>query len=181
MEREGRRLGGIGGLNQGRFVLAFAGLCVLLASGCGTDEQPNKAALPAPVTEKRDAIGVAARRLDYAGLSRLLDPTTFSYSFGETGDPIGFWRRLERVGEVPVVGDYLPTVLSAPVGRRANIYVWPAVHAKKPSMWTAADRRWLRRLYSAQEIQAFERAGAYLVWRAGIRRDGKWLFFIGGD
>ena len=133
------------------------------------------------MTEKRDAIVAAANRLDYDGLGRLLDPTTFSYSFGESGDPIGYWRRLERNGEVPVVGDLLPAVLSAPTGRRANIYVWPAAHAKKPSRWTAADRRWLRSLYSASEVRRFEQAGAYLGWRAGIRRDGKWLFFIAGD
>jgi hypothetical protein len=153
---------------------------VLLVSGCGEDE-PAKGALPAPVAERRDAIAVAAKHLDYAALGRLLDPRTFSYSFGESGDPIGYWRRLEREAEVPVLGDYLPTVLTAPVGRRANIYVWPAAHAKKPSRWTEADRRWLRSLYSASEIRAFERAGAYLGWRAGIRRDGRWVFFIAGD
>jgi len=180
VEPESRRLGGIGGLSRGRLVLVFLGVCALLASGCG-DEQEPKSGLPAPVAQKRDAIASAATRLDFAGLSRLLDPGTFSYSFGETGDPIGYWRRLERKAEVPVVGDYLSTVLNAPVGRRANIYVWPAVHAKKPSRWSAADRRWLRRLYSAGEVRRFEQAGAYLGWRAGIRRDGKWLFFISGD
>lgn len=177
MEPKSGDLRGNRGLKLGALVLAVV---VLLASGCGTDEKP-KSALPEPVAQKRDAIDAAAKRLDYAALGRLLDPKTFSYSFGETGDPIEYWRRLEREGEVPVLGDYLPTVLAAPVGRRANIYVWPAVHAKKPSRWTAADRRWLRSLYTAREVRAFEQAGAYLGWRAGIRRDGKWLFFIAGD
>jgi hypothetical protein len=177
VEPEGGEFGGNCGLKLGALVLAVVGL---LASGCRTDERP-KSALPDAVAQKRDAIDAAAKRLDYAALGRLLDPKTFSYSFGETGDPIGYWRRLEGEGEVPVLGDYLPAVLAAPAGRRANIYVWPAAHAKKPSMWTAADRRWLRTLYSAQEIQAFKQAGAYLGWRTGIRRDGKWLFFIAGD
>lgn len=182
MERKGCRLGGISRLKRGRLVLALLAFCLLLVSGCGDDDDARQnAALPAPVAQKRAAIAAAAQRLDYDGLRRLLDPTTFSYSFGETGDPIHYWRRLEREGEVPVVGDYLPTVLAAPVGRRANIYVWPAAHAKKPSRWTAADRRWLRRLYSPGEVRRFERAGAYLGWRAGIRRDGKWLFFVAGD
>jgi hypothetical protein len=132
------------------------------------------------VEQKRDAIMSAATRLDFAGLARLVDSASFSYSFGASGDPISYWRRLER-NEVPVVGDYLPAVLSAPVGRRRNIFVWPAAHARSPSRWTAADRRWLQKLYSAREIRRFERVGAYLGWRAGIRRDGKWLFFIAGD
>jgi hypothetical protein len=182
VERESGRLGGIGGLKRGRLGLALLGVCLLLVSGCGDDNgTAQKAALPEVVAQKRAAIAGAAKRLDYDGLRRLLDPTTFSYSFGETGDPIGYWRRLEREAEVPVVGDFLPTVLAAPVGRRANIYVWPAAHAKKPSRWTAADRRWLRSLYSAGDLRRFEQAGAYLGWRAGIRRDGKWLFFISGD
>jgi hypothetical protein len=182
VDREGGRLGGIGGLRRGWLVLALLGVCLLLVSGCGEDDvTTQKGALPEPVAQKRAAIDVAAKGLDYDGLRRLLDPTTFSYSFGETGDPIGYWRRLERKAEVPVIGDYLPIVLAAPVGRRANIYVWPAAHAKRPSRWTAADRRWLRSLYSAGDVRRFERAGAYLGWRAGIRRDGKWLFFISGD
>jgi hypothetical protein len=179
---EGRCLGGTGRLSRRGILLALLASSALLAAGCGDDDSEREAtALPAAVEQKHDAIASAAQRLDFAGLRRLIDPATFSYSFGETGDPIGYWRRLERVAEVPVVGDFLPTVLAAPVGRQRNIYVWPAAHAKKPSLWTAADRRWLRMLYSAQEIRAFERTGAYLGWRAGIRRDGKWLFFISGD
>jgi hypothetical protein len=181
VEPQGRGLGGIGRLNRGALVSVLIGVGGLLLSGCGSDKQQRQSALPADVAQKRDAISVAAKRLDYVALGRLLDPTSFSYSFGESGDPIGYWRRLEHKGEVPIIGDYLPAVLGAPVGRRANVYVWPAAHAKRPSRWSAADRRWLRTLYSAGEIRAFERAGAYLGWRAGIRRDGKWLFFIAGD
>jgi hypothetical protein len=51
----------------------------------------------------------------------------------------------------------------------------------RASTWTAEDRRWLMNLYTEQEIRAFERAGDYLGWRAGIRNDGKWLFFVAGD
>ena len=31
------------------------------------------------------------------------------------------------------------------------------------------------------EIRRFERGGAYLGWRTGIRKDGTWLYFIAGD
>ena len=91
------------------------------------------------------------------------------------GDPIDYWRRLEKEAEVPVLGDILPTVLSG------DIYAWPSVHSKPPSEWTPEERRWLRNLYTAREIRRFERAGHYLGWRTGIRKDGTWLYFIAGD
>ncbi len=167
-------------------------LFTLTAAGCGgygdssaddtnTSTTPAENALPTPVDEKREAIVAAAQALDYDRLETLLDPKTFSYSFGEMGDPIGYWRRLEEQGEVPVLGDILPTVLSGPRATQGDIYVWPSVHGKPPSEWTPEERRWLRNLYTEREIRGFERAGSYLGWRAGIRKDGTWLYFIAGD
>ena len=132
------------------------------ASGTNTSTTPAANALPAPVEEKREAIASAAQALDYERLETLLDPKTFTYSFGESGDPIGYWRRLEEEAEVPVLGDILPTVLSGPWARRGDIFVWPSVHGEPPSEWTAEERRWLRNLYSEEEIRQFEDAGGYL-------------------
>jgi hypothetical protein len=151
------------------------------ASGTNTSTTPAENALPAAVAEKREAIVAAAHALDYARLETLLDPKTFSYSFGENGDPVGYWRRLEEEGHVPILGDYLPVVLGSPHAMRGDIYVWPSAYGKKPASWTEEDRQSLANLYTEQEIRAFERAGDYLGWRAGIRKDGTWLFFVAGD
>jgi hypothetical protein len=169
---------------------ASIGLVVLLAlfplgaAGCaigwGSTEPSAREELPPVVAEKRDAIVAAARAFDYARLETLLDRKTFSYSFGESGDPVGYWRRLEKA-EVPILGDHLPVVFGAPFAKRGDVYVWPSAYGKSPSTWTAEDRRGLTKLYTEQEIRAFERAGDYLGWRAGIRGDGKWLFFVAGD
>jgi hypothetical protein len=165
-------------------------LCLLLVAACGTEERKSEPPtttstrdeLPAAVADKRDAIVAAAHALDYDRLATLLDPAEFSYSFGESGDPVGYWRRLEREGHVPIIGDYLPVILSAPSAKRGDIYVWPSVYGKPPSRWTAEERRWLRNnLYTEAEIRAFERLGDYLGWRVGIREDGTWLFFVSGD
>ena len=124
----------------------------------------------------------AAHAFDYDRLETLLDGESFSYSFGESGDPVGYWRRLEEEGEVPILGDYLPVILGAPHALRGDTYVWPSAYGKSPSTWTAEERQWLRNnFYTEQEIRAFERAGDYLGWRVGIRKDGKWLFFVAGD
>jgi hypothetical protein len=166
-------------------VLVLVLLCALFASGCGSEKSTSTTSpgpeLPAAVADKRDAIVTAAHAFDYDGLEALLDPAEFSYSFGESGDPVGYWRRLEKEGEVPILGDYLPVILGGPFAKRDGIYVWPSAYAKKPSTWTAEDRRWLENFYSEQEIRGFEQAGAYLGWRVGIREDGTWLFFIAGD
>jgi hypothetical protein len=145
----------------------------------GTDA--TAAALPPVVPEARDAIITAAHARDYAALEALLDPGTFSYSFGEGGDPIGYWRGLEEEGEVPILGDILPTVLSMHVAKMDGTYVWPAAHAKDPSAWTEDDLADLRLLYSDDDIRSFEEIGGYLGYRVGIREDSTWLYFIAGD
>jgi hypothetical protein len=151
------------------------------ASGTNTSTTPAENVLPAPVEKKREAIASAAQALDYDRLEALLDPKDFSYSFGQSGDPIGYWRRLEEKAEIPILGDILPTVLNGPWARRGDVYVWPSVHGDPPSEWTAKERRWLRNLHSAAEIKQFEKADGYLGYRAGIRKDGTWIFFIAGD
>jgi hypothetical protein len=173
-----------------RLLLLFV-LVTLAAAGCGGSDDPASGtsssttpaeeALPASVEEKREAISSAAQGLDYDRLETLLDPENFSYSFGETGKPIAYWRRLEKEAEVPILGDRLPAILNGPWAKRGDIYVWPSVHGDPPSEWTAKERRWLRNLYSKTEIEQFEKAGGYLGYRAGIRKDGTWIFFIAGD
>ena len=137
--------------------------------------------LPAAVVQTRDAIVAAAHARDYSALEALLDPATFSYSFGENGDPVGYWRTLEEEGEVPILGDFLPLVLSWPAAQDGDTYVWPAAHRKPPAEWTEADLAPLRQLYTEEDIDAFVQAGGYLGYRAGIREDGTWLFFVSGD
>jgi hypothetical protein len=174
-----------------RLALLFA-LLALSAVGCGgngdssgggttTSTTPAGKELPAPVAEKKEAVVSAAKALDYDRLETLLDPKNFSYSFGESGKPVAYWRRLEKKSHVPILGDHLPTVFASPHALRGDVYVWPSLHGEPPSEWTAEERQWLRSRYSREEIRQFEKAGGYLGYRAGIRKDGTWLFFVGGD
>ena len=137
--------------------------------------------LPTAVAEKREAIYRAAVKHDYDALEGLLDPETFSYSFGGSGDPIGYWREQEEA-EIPLVGDLLPGVLHTRFGKNEDIYVWPSAAAKEASDWTRADLESMRDAgYSNDDIRAFKEFGGYTGWRAGIRADGTWLYFIAGD
>jgi hypothetical protein len=137
--------------------------------------------LPPAVTDTHGAIQAAAQARDYAALEALLDPATFTYSFGESGDPIGYWRALDEEGEAPIVGEILPTVLSMNAAESEGVYVWPAAYAKDPSTWTEEDLADLRLLYSDDDIASFQDLGGYLGYRVGIRDDGTWLFFVAGD
>jgi hypothetical protein len=167
--------------------MALVALLTVGAAGCAYGLDPTSRPsstpdeLPPAVAKKRDAIVATARAFDYDGLEKLLDRKTFSYSFGASGDPVGYWRRLEEEGEVPILGDYLPVILGAPHAKRGDLYVWPSAYGKTPSTWTEEDRQWLTNLYTEREIRGFVRAGDYLGWRVGIRKDGKWLFFVAGD
>jgi hypothetical protein len=137
--------------------------------------------LPLAVAETRAAIYRAAVAHDYKALRSLLDPETFSYSFGGSGDPIGYWREQEEA-EVPILGDILTGVLHTRFGNVEDIFMWPSAAAKEPSEWTEADREAMRKSGSTEEeIRLFEQHGGYAGWRAGIRADGTWLFFIAGD
>ena len=137
--------------------------------------------LPTAVAEKRQAIYKAAVQQDYDVLGSLVDPETFSYSFGESGDPTGYWRRQEEA-EVPLLGDILPGVLHTRFGRHEGIYVWPSAAAKEAPEWTEADVRSMRDAgYTDEDIASFKEFGGYTGWRAGIRADGTWLHFISGD
>jgi hypothetical protein len=173
-----------------RTLVLLLSLLALAVAGCGESESsspggtttaPAKDQLPGPVAEKKEAIVDAAHALDYDGLEALVDTTNFTYSFGESGHPARYWRRMEEEAEVPILGDFLPTVLAMPWAKLGPVYVWPSVHAKKPSRWTEQERKALEQLYTEKEIRRFERAGSYLGWRAGIGEDGTWLFFVAGD
>ena len=151
-------------------------------TGSATVSEPSpRPELPGRVAATRDAIENAAHSFNYDALEALLDPATFSYSFGESGDPTGYWRMLEEEAEVPILGDFLPVILSMHYARQDGVYVWPAAATKEPSSWTEEDLAELRTFYPEEDIRGFEQAGGYLGYRVGIREDGSWLFFVAGD
>jgi hypothetical protein len=143
---------------------------------------PSPETLPAVVEQAKESIVRASRRLDYEALERLAGHKEFRYSFGESNDdPVGYWRRLESEGHVPIFGDTMPAVFATHFGRQNDIYVWPAAAAKDPKEWTARDVEELTHLANEEDIEGYRKYGGYLGWRAGIRGDGTWLYFIAGD
>jgi hypothetical protein len=65
-------------------------------SAFGMSPVPVAQDLPEPVAATRQAIVAAAVACDYDTLGALASWPYFAYSFGESGDPAGYWRSLEE-------------------------------------------------------------------------------------
>lgn len=108
--------------------------------------------LPPAVAETRAQIYGAASQRDFDALRSLIDPRSFTYSFGDGGDAIDYWQEREAEGEDPL--GTLVELLERPYAVQHGIYVWP---------------------------EEFATTDYYYDYRTGIERDGAWVFFVAGD
>jgi hypothetical protein len=161
--------------------LTSSRLATPLAGGGQGGTSELEPALPSPVARTRDAILAATQARDFEALRALIPEEGFTFSFGGDRDPIAYWKRLESQAHVPVIGDILPMVLGTVPVRQQGTYIWPAPAAKDPADWDEGDLEVLRLLHPEEDIRLFQEAGLYTGWRAGIDRDGTWVFFVSGD
>jgi hypothetical protein len=108
----------------------------------------------------------------------------FTYSFGDSGDPVGAWRAGEAAGEQPLrfLAELLDRPFATTVTERGLIYVWPAP-AAYPT-WTAVPgpvAEDLLPLYSEEDLRRFRERGVYDGYRIGITDRGDWIYFLAGD
>ena len=138
----------------------------------------KEGAPPEAVLHKRAAMLAAADVSDYDGLAGLADPNEFEYTFGGPvdGGPAAYWRRQEQAGHDPSPAEALAAILRMPYTLSRGIYVWPFAYDKTEDELTSYERRLLARLGQGGAF-----ADGYLGWRAGIRPDGRWVFFVAGD
>ena len=150
------------------------------------------AGLPGEVASMRLRLIAAARRCDYATLTRLSNEVGrgLGYSYGGDHSAARFWRTLERNGPGPRPLRALVKVLAMPFAtvradggaaspNNARFYVWPSAHRLQPS---EGDWRALGTLYPRAQIERMRRGGSgYLGYRVGITRNGDWQFFVAGD
>jgi hypothetical protein len=144
--------------------------------------------LPEAVADLRVAVYEAARACNWRALGELLSGAgDFSYSFGDTGDPVGYWQRQEFLHYQPML--YIAEMLRRPFGVIDNdglpIYAWPSAHTY--GSWAEvpeAEKEALRPLYDDLDFSVFEEFGGYLGYRIGITLDGEWaqwVYAIAGD
>lgn len=142
--------------------------------------------VPDPVKRTRQEIFDAAAACDYERLGELAEQGNrdFTFSFGGGNDAAEFWRRQEQEGADPL--HKLVVLLDLSHATRqveaSTQYLWPSAFAY--DSWDEVperEKQELSRLYSAEELEGFERFGAYVGHRVGIAADGEWLFFVAGD
>lgn len=159
-------------------------------AACSAGELPPEPVprpdLPSPVDKLRRALIAAAVSCDYEALSARATSGggPFTFSYGDSTDPAGFWRRAEAEGERPLWHLVQVLQLSSDIVERsapeADIHVWPSVAAKESDAgWSeVADAG----LFTDAELDAMREGGSgYLGYRVGITAEGDWLFFVAGD
>jgi hypothetical protein len=133
--------------------------------------------LPAVVEETRAAIARDANERNYDALKAHIPLSGFAYTFGgpTSGGPIAYWRKLETTGtgEHPI--DVLARIMELPYSLRQGHYVWPFAYGTPKSELTGYERALLGDLVDSYVGED------YYGWRAGIKPDGTWSFFLSGD
>ena len=160
------------------------------ADPCSSVEQSGLRELgseaPGAVKRTRQEIFDAARACDYERLGELASQgqREFTFSFGGADDPAEFWRTQEQEGGEPL--HKLAAILNMSHATRESEgttqYLWPAAFSY--DSWEEIpepDKQELSRVYTAEEMENFERFGSYAGHRVGIAADGEWLFFVAGD
>lgn len=133
--------------------------------------------LPEPVAQTHAAVLAAAEAHDEQALEALIEPNEFRYTFGGNvpGGALAFWRSTEeQTGTDPI--DTLARVLRLPYVLSQGIFVWPFAYDKEPGEMSEYELSLLGDLFPEGVTEV-----GYLGWRAGIRPDGRWVFFIAGD
>ncbi len=157
---------------------------VLVAAGCGgaktvTVTQTRTApapGIPSAVEETREKLLSAAESGDYERIRPLIPAKAFAYSYGGdfAGGPIAYWKNLEQTTDQRPIA-ILASILRMPYTLNRGIYIWPFAYDKRKSDLSAYDRGLLGPLVNSYVGQD------YYGWRAGIKPDGSWSFFISGD
>ena len=137
----------------------------------------EETAPPDAVLRKRAAMLAAAPESDYDALAQLADPHRVRVHVRRAGrrGPAAYWREADARGEEPT-------------RRRARGDPPAAVHAQPRHLRLAVRLRQDRGRADLVRARAAAPAGlcgafsdGYLGWRAGIRPDGRWVFFVAGD
>lgn len=134
------------------------------------------AGLPAAVEQTRAAIARAARSRDFEALTNLVPHSGFTYTYGGPfeGGAVPYWLNLERTtSDRPF--ETLARILELPYSLRQGLYVWPFAYGTPRGELTTYERGLLGSLVNAYV------SDDYYGWRAGIRPDGTWSFFVSGD
>lgn len=163
-------------------------------SQAGLDDQPvavsyDVDALPAPVRRMRELIMDAARSGDLEALRPLIgsgaDTTQLALSEIDV-DPIDYLKSIsgDEAGHETLA--ILLEVMEAGYvrldeGLDTELFIWPYFFALPLEGLSPVQRVELFKLVTAGDYEDMLSFGAYIFFRVGITRQGRWLFFVAGD
>jgi len=164
-----------------------AALALWASTAAAEDEAQRCGELPPAVAQTKAAIRDAAAARDYAALAKLADPATFTYSFGDGGDPVAYWTSVDGEGtdiRATIAALLDMSCATFPGDETGPYYEWPAAAEIPYAELTEDEVAALQKLYEGKlEDQYIEgpEVGYYVGWRLLITADGRWDAFVAGD
>ena len=144
--------------------------------------------MPPPVREMRRKLIEAARSGDIENLRPIMEsaPQPPAVAFSGVDDPVEYLRSLSGDTDGREILAILLEVLEAGFvhvgeGTDEELYVWPYFAQYPLETLTPEQIVELFTLLTSADYQEMRSYGAYIFFRAGIRPDGSWAYFLAGD
>ncbi len=145
--------------------------------------------LPEPVKRMRSLILEAARKGEIEKLRSLIGSgeTATNLSLGELeGDPIDHLKSLSGDNDGLEILGILIEILEMgyvhlDAGTDDEMYVWPYFFSWPIKSLSAEQKVEMYTVLTAGDVEDSVNFGGYIFYRAGIKPDGSWNFFVSGD
>ena len=145
--------------------------------------------LPASVQRMRTLILETARKGDIQKLRGLIGTgeTATNFALGELeGDPIDHLKSLSGDDEGLEILGILIEILEMgyvhlDAGTDDEMYVWPYFFSWPIKTLSAEQKVEMYTVLTAGDVEDSVNFGGYIFYRAGIKPDGSWNFFVSGD
>jgi len=136
------------------------------------------AAVPAATRATHRELRIALASGDWSLVGALL-PSDGEFLVADaqrSDDPVAVLRGLARDPRAEML-----VALGQRPGRSGAVTIWPGLALRDPFAIDASERPQLEAAFGADTLRAWESAGRYLGWRAGIDDQGEWRFIVAGD
>ena len=171
-------------------VLAALSLAAATTASARTTAQCSAASLSTKLPTQKLSPATAAMRqrivnaavaCNYARLQQLGNGgQKLQFSYGGEKSASAYWRKLEAKGQKPLAT--LVRILRLPVRRNeVGAYAWPSAYTMHPTKrdWDLLVRGGV--LTRTQADNQRLHGNVYYGYRAAIRANGDWQFFVSGD
>ncbi len=142
--------------------------------------------LPPAVQETYNDIIDAAQTKDFKALKKVIEQgagNKFIYNVNsQRYGAISDWRRYEPNQKGEDFFEELISVMQTKYRFDGQNYVWPGFFLIAPNDLSASEiREWKELMGEENYRNIIESGRGYIGMRLGIRKDGAWMYYVGGD